>query len=117
MTTDDHIKQEVEKTLQSLNGIARASANPFLFTRIKAKLQQQENSVWEKIFSFVSRPVVAIALVLVVMAINGWVVFGSSSAKENIASENGNANVSEIANEYNLLANTTNYDYENLNNE
>jgi hypothetical protein len=117
MTHDNRIKQEVEKTLQSLDGIARAGVNPFLFTRIKAKLQQQENNGWEKIFSFISRPAVAIAVVLVVMAINGWVIFNSTSVKQNLTAENGNTGISEIANEYNLLANATNYDYENLNNE
>lgn len=117
MSANDKINREVEQTLQSLDGMARASANPFLYTRIRAKMQQVENSRWEKLFSFISRPVVAIALLLLIMAINGWVVFSSGSAKENIATEYTGAGVSELANEYILVASSTSYAYENLSNE
>jgi hypothetical protein len=36
MTSKEKIQQEIEETLQSLDGVKRAEANPFLFTRIKA---------------------------------------------------------------------------------
>jgi hypothetical protein len=46
--------------------------------------------------------------------VNGWALLGSGS------NDNGTgdtANVSELANEYNVVASVDNYDYENLTNE
>jgi len=50
------------------------------------------------------------------MAVNGWALLGSGS-NENSNGDNDNANVSELANEYNVVASVDNYDYENLTNE
>jgi hypothetical protein len=110
MNTNDNIQREVEKTLLSLEGLSRAEANPFLFTRIKARMQRE--TAWEKITSFISRPVIAITALVLVMAINGWAVFGS---EENTSAQtNESIAVSDIADEYNLFA-TTNYELENNN--
>jgi len=48
------------------------------------------------------------------MAVNTWALWGAS-ANENATVENGNASISEIANEYNLVASANNYDYEIVN--
>lgn len=111
MTTKEKIHQEIERTLQSLDGVKRAEANPFLFTRIKARMDKKGG--WEWVSSFVSRPAIAVAIVLLVMAINGWALWGSNS-EDGIASDNS---VSELASEYNTVASVSNYDYENLTNE
>lgn len=115
MTSKEKIQQEIEQTLQCLDGVKRAEANPFLFTRIKARMDRKAN-VWERTFSFISKPAIAIAIVLLVMAVNGWALLGSDS-NENSNGDNDNANVSELANEYNVVASVDNYDYENLTNE
>jgi hypothetical protein len=113
MINKENIHNEVERTLQSLDETKRAEANPFLFTRLKAKMQK-DASVWERTFSFISRPAVALAIVIFVMAINAWAVLGTET-NENATAENGNATTSEIANEYNLVASVSNYDYEIVN--
>jgi hypothetical protein len=112
MLNKENIQSEIDKTLESLNGVSRAEANPFLFTRIKARMQRQ--NAWEKITSFISRPAIAIAALILVMAINGWAVFGNNGEKTTQVNESFAA--SDIADEYNLLANT-NYDFENNPNE
>ena len=111
MTPKDKIQQEIEQTLKSLDNVKRAEANPFLFTRIKARMEKKPG-VWELITSFVSRPVIAIAIVILVMAINGWALWGSKSDEVVVASDS-----SELANEYNTVASVNNYDYENMPNE
>ena len=111
MTPKEKIQQEIERTLQSLDGVKRAEANPFLFTRIKARMNKKANG-WEWIFSFVSKPAIAIAIILLVMAVNGWALWGSNSG-ENIS----DPGASELANEYNTVASLSNYDYENMINE
>ena len=114
MTSKDKIQQEIEQTLQCLDGAKRAEANPFLFTRIKARMSRKAN-VWERTFSFISRPAIAFAIVVAVMAVNGWALWGGSGSNENLTADN--ANVSEFANEYNVVASVDNYDYENMPNE
>ena len=114
MTQKEKIQQEIEKTLQSLDGVKRAEANPFLFTRIKARMNKKANGL-EGIFSFVSKPAIAIAILVIVMAVNGWALWGSGTS-EAIQPE-GNTSYSELANEYNTVASVNNYDYENMTNE
>ena len=113
MTSKENIQQEIEQTLQCLDGVKRAEANPFLFTRIKARMAKKD-SVWERTFSFISKPIIAMAIVLLVMAVNGWALLGSNSSENAIGDS---ANVSELANEYNVVASVDNYDYENMTNE
>ena len=113
MTSKEKIQQEIEQTLQCLDGVKRAEANPFLFTRIKARMAKKENA-WERTFSFISKPAIAMAIVLLVMVVNGWALLGSGSNETVVGDA---ANVSELANEYNVVASVDNYDYENLTNE
>lgn len=112
MLNKENIQEEVERTLLSLEGIKRAGANPFLFTRITAKMQDRNG--WERITSFISRPVVVVSALLIVLAVNSWAVFGSGTAT--LAREKESVAVTDIADEYNLAANA-NYDYENIPNE
>ena len=114
MTAQEKIQQEIEQTLQSLDGAKRAEANPFLFTRIKARLNKKANGWEEGIFSFVSKPVIAVAILLLVMAVNGWALWGSNSGDTIGDTTNS---FSELANEYNTVASVNNYDYENMTNE
>lgn len=113
MTSKEKIQQEIEQTLQCLDGAKRAEANPFLFTRIKARMNRKAN-VWERTFSFISRPAIAVAIVVLVMAVNGWALWGGPGTSETVTAD---TNVSELANEYNVVASVDNYDYENLTNE
>lgn len=111
MTQQEKIEQEIGKTLESLDGVQRAKSNPYLFTRIKARMDRS-SSPWERTFSFVSKPLVALAILVLVMTINGWVIFGNNT-KEVIAEPNNNTAFSELASEYNTVASVNNYDYEN----
>lgn len=102
------IQQEVEKTLQSLDGIERAEVRPFLFTRIKARMLRKNG--WGKISSFISRPVIALAVLLPVIVINAVVVFNRGS--ENGTDTGINTVASSITEEY-ISTYTTIADYEN----
>lgn len=115
MTSKEKIQQEIEQTLQCLDGVKRAEANPFLFTRIKARMNRRVNG-WERIFSFISKPAIAVAIVVLVMAVNGWALWNNSGSGTNEIIT-ADTNVSELANEYNVVASVDNYDYENMTNE
>ena len=115
MTQKEKIQQEIESTLDSLNGIKRAEANPFLFTRVKARLNRKAGG-WERTFSFISRPLVALAVLALVMAMNGWSYFNTNTTTETIIADE-TASLPDFENEYKLITSTDSYDYENANNE
>ena len=97
-----HIQEQVDKTLDSLDGIQRASANPFLLTRIQARLQREESNFWSQAFAFISRPTVAFAGLAFAIIINTVVLFEfrSDSVKNTQDEEQ------TFASEYNLSTNT-----------
>ena len=114
MTQKEKIQQEIEQTLESLNGVKRAEANPYLFTRIKARMNKRTGA-WERTFSFVSKPLVALAVLALVMTINGWSYFGSASAAPETFVADETANLPDFENEYKLITSTDSYDLENAN--
>ncbi len=71
----------VNQVLGSLDGIERAQANPFLYTRILSRIQEA-NSKWEKIARYVTKPTFAIAATTIFLALNMWVVLQQKSANE-----------------------------------
>ena len=120
MTQKEKIQQEIERTLQSLDHVKRAEANPFLYTRIRARIQKQQSSLWERTFSFMSRPMVALAIVFLVMVINGWSFMNTSTSNPIISVSDPNPELSglpEFESEYKSITTTESYDYENINNQ
>ena len=108
MRNKEEIQYEIDKTLQCLDGIKRAEANPFLYTRIKARMQK--DSGWEKVISFITRPAVVFTTLIILIAINGLTFF--NTADENSTTENESFATTDFDEEYNLVS-TINYDYEN----
>ena len=116
MTQKEKIQQEIEQTLETLNGIKRAEANPYLFTRIKARLNRKTDA-WDRTISFVSKPLVALAVLALVTAMNGWSYFGTASAATETVVADETANLPDFENDYKLITSTDSYDLENANNE
>ena|SRR5258708_37703639 len=102
MKNKQQIEQEVKKTLDSFNGIQRAEANPYLFTRVKAKMQTEEKSFWGKAFAFISRPSVSFTAIVVAIFINAAVFFEFRSKPVQTTQEEEQV----FASEYNLSANS-----------
>lgn len=75
--------KRVEETLDSLNGLARATANPFLFTRVQASLNQGGKTAWEQLTAYIARPTVALAMLCMVILSNAVVMYWQS-AKEDV---------------------------------
>lgn len=76
------IDKRVEETLDSLDGISRAKANPFLFTRVQARLDQSGKTVWEQLTAYIARPTVALAMLCMVILTNGVVMYWQSAKEE-----------------------------------
>ena len=77
------IDKRVEETLDSLDGLGRAKANPFLFTRVQARLDQSGKTVWEQLTAYSARPAVALAMLCMVILTNGVVMYWQSANEEN----------------------------------
>jgi hypothetical protein len=78
MSNNDHINQLVNQALNSADGAERASAKPFLFTRIQAAMQRRPETFWERAGRFIARPSVAIAGLCLVLSVNLAAVVNSS---------------------------------------
>ncbi|MGB8190516.1 MAG: hypothetical protein WCF67_01295 [Chitinophagaceae bacterium] len=80
------IEKQVEDTLNSLDSLGRAKANPFLYTRVEARLRQNSKSVWEQAVAYISRPSVALAMLCMVILSNAAVMY-LGAAPEEIAAD------------------------------
>ncbi|HVT84805.1 MAG TPA: hypothetical protein VHD35_06365 [Chitinophagaceae bacterium] len=100
MSNKTDINSKTEEILNSLDGIRRATPQPFLHTRVMARLTKDATStLWEKMASLISRPAFAIATIALFLLINVAVVF-HFSAKTSTNTQDESAIVSD--NEYNL---------------
>lgn len=99
---------KIENALNSLSGIERACTDPYFFTRLEARMTAKKN-IWEKVSSFLSRPVIAIAGVCCVVMINSFVIFSDSSSTVN----KQKTEIAGIVDEYSLLGTNNLFEFEN----
>lgn len=76
-------KFNTEEILNSLDGIVKAEPKPFLFTRIQARMMQEEKLPELAVLRFITRPAFVLSLTLLFIAINAYVALNGM--------ENGNA--------------------------
>jgi hypothetical protein len=72
MNREKMVEQRVEEALSSLDGMARATGNPYLFTRLQQRLFGPKSN-WEKISDFVARPAFALVALFLFLAANFYV--------------------------------------------
>ena len=100
MSKRSEINKKTEDILNSLDGIRRASAQPFLYTRVMARLSRNTTTGWERMASLISRPAVAFAAITLFLLINAAVVFHFSTTTTASTAQDESAVVSD--NEYSL---------------
>jgi hypothetical protein len=98
--------QQVQKILDSLDGMQRAEAPPFLYTRIVARLQQQPLNSWDRLVQWMARPVVAVAIAAGCMLLNAAVYLTSDTPTETSFSNENN-----LEEDLSSSVTTTLYDY------
>lgn len=74
MNNQDHIEKMLEDALNSADGANRAVPRPFLYTRLKARMDRGKEGYWERTARFVTRPAVAFAGLFLVVLINTAVI-------------------------------------------
>jgi hypothetical protein len=97
---NENLNSKIDKAMQSLDGIEKASPRPFFFTRLEARMKKQRNG-WEKLSYFLSKPVVAIACICLIIMINAAVILSSSNLKNSTDQQN---NELATADEYNSVS-------------
>src|SRR5665647_202696 len=105
---DDFLNKKVDEVMQSMDGIKRAAPRPFLFTWLEARMQSERN-VWNKLTSFVARPVVAFACICFVLIINAMVILLSNTSGNSLAPQGSEL---ATADEYSQVSYNL-YDFEN----
>ena len=79
MNDNNNIEKNIDDALNSFDGANKATPKPFLFTRLKARMNREENSTWEKAVRFIARPAVAVAGLCLIIGINAVVIFNNTS--------------------------------------
>ncbi|HMU71539.1 MAG TPA: hypothetical protein PKL81_07025 [Ferruginibacter sp.] len=74
MKKQEQINKLIEETLESLEGVARAEAKPFLMTRIRARMFRHTESAWDRAGWFIGRPAVLLTGLCLILFINAVVV-------------------------------------------
>jgi len=82
MNKKENINKLVEEALSSVDSIKRATAKPFLLTRIHARMNKETVSLWEKAGWYISRPVVAFAGLCLILLINAAVIVSKNSSTQ-----------------------------------
>lgn len=107
------IDGKIERALEGLDGIQRASAQPWLYSRVMGRLQREEKTVWESIGSFLSKPAVAMAGLTTILVLNLFVLFKQNSLQDATAVAGTNQGV-QITDSESIIASNSSFDYENL---
>jgi len=113
MKQRNDIEKRVEGTLSSLDGIQRATPQPWLFSRIKRRLSEDEDkTVWGTISSYVGKPAITIAGLCLILLVNGFLVFNNQQT-ENTAGI-FSAHTEQPSDSESLIASSSSFDYETL---
>jgi len=102
------IEERLQKTLDSLDGIQRATPRPYFYTRLKARIDKEEKG-WSGVAGLISRPAFAMAIVAVILFVNSWILLRDD--KPGIQAGANAQIVTDVPEEYNVAI-TTFYDYE-----
>ena len=75
-------QNNIEEILSSLNNVQRAEARPFMYTRVMARLREDDvKSFSGRVVAFIARPLVAFACLTAVIATNLLFVINSEKAE------------------------------------
>jgi hypothetical protein len=88
MNKQENINKLIEEALNSVDDAQRAEPQPFLLTRIHARMNKGTESVWEKVSWFISRPAVAFTGLCMILLLNVMVVvYNKTTDSTNVAEQ------------------------------
>ncbi|RYG03270.1 MAG: hypothetical protein EOO02_08805 [Chitinophagaceae bacterium] len=99
----------VESTLNSVDGLTRATPGPFFYTRVMARMDAEEKNLWEKATAFITRPIVIAVVICCILLLNVTAMFQQTELSSEVASEQA---AGTLVDQY-KIASTSFYDYTN----
>lgn len=78
MTNKMNPDNKVEEALNSLEGLQKATASPYLITQLLGKLREDKRW-WSVLGGILSKPAVAFSLCLAILMLNLWLVLSQPS--------------------------------------
>jgi hypothetical protein len=101
----------VQDTINSMDNAERATPAPFLLTRIRARMEREERAgAWEKVSAFLTKPLVAFPALIVVLALNFWII---RSSVKNAGGSSASDYSKVTTDDYSLSTATSLFDIEN----
>ena len=95
--------EEIESTLQSIDGISRADMPPFFYTRLQAKLEKR-SAIHTPFWMVLTRPVVSLVTLSLLVILNvAAISYYMRSSSQNVTEESVSG-IQKFAQEYDLDA-------------
>ena len=98
-------QEEIEKIMESTEGIGRAQLSPFFYTRVQAKIDNRLSSPSIGFWQVVTRPAVSLVTLSLLLVLNIAAISYYSKSSQQPVSEN-NSGIQKFAEEYNLGTST-----------
>jgi hypothetical protein len=86
---DNDINKKIDGAMNSLDTAGRATARPYLLTRINARMQRVKENKWDAALRFISKPAIVVLAIILVITINATVItynFSSAADEQQYAS-------------------------------
>jgi hypothetical protein len=99
MKNQEEINEEVEKTLRVLEGIEVASPKPFFYTRLKARMESQQQYIPQQV-RWVLKPTFVFGTLAIVLLLN--VVSAVNYSKKTTQVSSNSQTLEGFAKEYGL---------------
>ena len=96
MISGNNVEEKINATLNSLDDIHAAGPRPFFYTRLQSRLNKKPESVWTKVYTYLSMPSIAMLMFIMVVLGDGMLFYMNQ--------ESANTGVSSTAPEYSLSA-------------
>lgn len=97
-------ENKIDEILSSLDGISRAEARPFMHTRVMARMQSDDKTIWGRAVSFIARPAIALACLTAVIATNLFFVMNAEQPENEAVTTTNSVSEEFLQNENLLLA-------------
>ncbi len=88
MSTTPNNPKEIEDVLNSLEGIQRAKAPAFFYTRLRGRMDRELESAGGPIVRLLTRPVLALTLAAIVLILNATTVMEMWQQEKKVPADN-----------------------------
>ncbi|WP_336516944.1 hypothetical protein [Pollutibacter soli] len=99
MNKHSHNESDFEKILSSLDGLTPAEPRPFFYTRLQARMMKSEQSSIQRAMKLVAKPAFVLGTGILVLLLNGYILFSKLEQKQVQAEES----TQMLASEYTSL--------------